>query len=328
MALPRSRRLGSPEPTRPGCSRPAPQRPEPTGVVVAGSARAELLDRAGEVLSAFRGRLVEVMVSETGKTLAEADVEVSEAVDFAYYYAARARELAGIRGATFVPVPLTVVTPPWNFPVSIPAGGVLSALAAGSAVVLKPARVAARCGAVLAEALWEAGIPRDVLALAAPVDGDTGKALVTAPEVGRVILTGSIETAAMFKGWRPDLPLLAETSGKNAIIVTPSADLDLAVSDIVKSAFGNAGQKCSAASLAILVGSVGTSERFRRQLADAVTSLAVGSSTDPATQIGPVVEPVAGKLARGMTQLAEGEKLARETPAARRHRQAVDPRSA
>jgi RHH-type proline utilization regulon transcriptional repressor/proline dehydrogenase/delta 1-pyrroline-5-carboxylate dehydrogenase len=273
----------------------------------AGSERAELLDRAGEVLSAFRGRLVEVMVSETGKTLAEADVEVSEAVDFAYYYAARARELAGIHGATFVPVPLTVVTPPWNFPVSIPAGGVLSALAAGSAVVLKPARVAARCGAVLAEALWEAGIPRDVLALAAPADGDTGKALVTAPEVGRVILTGSIETAAMFKGWRPDLPLLAETSGKNAIIVTPSADLDLAVADIVKSAFGNAGQKCSAASLAILVGSVGTSERFRRQLADAVTSLAVGPPTDPATQIGPVVEPVAGKLLRGMTELAEGE---------------------
>jgi RHH-type proline utilization regulon transcriptional repressor/proline dehydrogenase/delta 1-pyrroline-5-carboxylate dehydrogenase len=273
----------------------------------AGSQRADLLDRAGEVLSAFRGRLVEVMVSETGKTLAEADVEVSEAVDFAYYYAARARELSGIRGATFVPVTLTVVTPPWNFPVSIPAGGVLSALAAGSAVVLKPARVAARCGAVLAEALWEAGIPRDVFTLAAPVDGDTGKALVTAPEVGRVILTGSIETAAMFKSWRPDLPLLAETSGKNAIIVTPSADLDLAVADIVKSAFGNAGQKCSAASLAILVGSVGSSERFRRQLADAVTSLAVGPPTDPATQIGPVVEPVAGKLARGMTQLAEGE---------------------
>ncbi len=96
---------------------------------IPGSRRAEYLDRAGEVLAAFRGRLIEVMVSETGKTFGEADVEVSEAVDFAHYYAARARELAGIRGAVFVPVPLTVVTPPWNFPVSIPAGGVLSALA-------------------------------------------------------------------------------------------------------------------------------------------------------------------------------------------------------
>jgi RHH-type proline utilization regulon transcriptional repressor/proline dehydrogenase/delta 1-pyrroline-5-carboxylate dehydrogenase len=273
----------------------------------AGSIRAEYLDRAGEVLAAFRSRFIEVMIAETGKTLAEADVEVSEAVDFAHYYADRAAELAGIRGAVFRPVPLTVVTPPWNFPVSIPAGGVLSALAAGSAVLLKPAPQAGRCGAVLAEALWEAGVPREVLGLVDTGEGDAGRALITAPEVGRVLLTGSIETAALFASWRPDLPLLAETSGKNSIIVTPSADLDLAVADIVKSAFGNAGQKCSAASLAILVGSVGTSERFRRQLADAVASLAVGPPSDPATQIGPLVEPAAGKLARGLTQLGDGE---------------------
>jgi RHH-type proline utilization regulon transcriptional repressor/proline dehydrogenase/delta 1-pyrroline-5-carboxylate dehydrogenase len=272
-----------------------------------GSRRAEYLDRAGEVLAAFRSRFIEVMIAETGKTLAEADVEVSEAVDFAYYYADRARELAGIRGAAFQPVAVTVVTPPWNFPVSIPAGGVLSALAAGSAVLLKPAPPAGRSGAVLAEALWEAGVPRDVLGLVDVAEDDTGRALITAPEVGRVLLTGSIETAALFASWRPDLPLLAETSGKNAIIVTPSADLDLAVADIVKSAFGNAGQKCSAASLAILVGSVGRSERFRRQLADAVTSLAVGPPTDPATYVGPLVEPASGKLARGLTKLGEGE---------------------
>ncbi len=112
----------------------------------------------------------------------------------------------------------------------------------------------------------------------------------------------------MFRSWKHDLPLLAETSGKNAIIVTPSADLDLAVADVVKSAFGNAGQKCSAASLVILVGSVATSERFRRQLADAVTSLAVGYPQDPATQMGPIVEPAQGKLERGLTVLAEGEE--------------------
>jgi RHH-type proline utilization regulon transcriptional repressor/proline dehydrogenase/delta 1-pyrroline-5-carboxylate dehydrogenase len=259
------------------------------------------------VLEAFRGRLIEVMVSETGKTLAEADVEVSEAVDFAHYYAARARELAGIRGAAFQPVAVTVVTPPWNFPVSIPAGGVLSALAAGSAVLLKPAPQAVRSGAVLAEALWEAGIPREVLGFVDVAEDDTGRALITDPRVGRVVLTGSLETAALFASWRPGLPLLAETSGKNAIVITPSADLDLAVSDLVKSAFGNAGQKCSAASLAILVGSVGTSERFRRQLADAVTSLAVGSPLEAATQVGPLVAPPEGKLARGLTKLGEGE---------------------
>ncbi len=269
--------------------------------------RAELLERVAEVLAVFRGRLIEVMAAETGKTLAEADVEVSEAVDFALYYAERARELGAIRDATFAPVPLVLVTPPWNFPVSIPAGGVLAALAAGGAVILKPAPQARRSGAVLAEALWEAGVPRELVQLVDVEEGELGRRLVTAPEVGRVVLTGSSDTAALFRSWRPELPLLAETSGKNAIVITPSADLDLAVKDLVASAFGNAGQKCSAASLAILVGSVGDSERFRRQLADAVTSLAVGYPQDPAAVVGPVIEPVAGKLARGLTQLAEGE---------------------
>ncbi|AYF97943.1 bifunctional proline dehydrogenase/L-glutamate gamma-semialdehyde dehydrogenase [Protaetiibacter intestinalis] len=269
--------------------------------------RAELLDRVGEVLAVYRGRLVEVMASETGKTIAEADVEVSEAVDFAHYYAERARELGAIRDARFAPVALTVVTPPWNFPVSIPAGGVLSALAAGSAVVLKPAHQARRSGAVLAEALWEAGVPRELLTLVDLAEGELGRRLVASPAVGRVLLTGSYETAALFRSWDPELPLLAETSGKNAIVVTASADLDLAVKDLVTSAFGNAGQKCSAASLAILVGTVGESERFRRQLADAVTSLAVGYPQDPAVTVGPLIEPVAGKLARGLTVLAEGE---------------------
>jgi RHH-type proline utilization regulon transcriptional repressor/proline dehydrogenase/delta 1-pyrroline-5-carboxylate dehydrogenase len=272
-----------------------------------GVARAELLDRVGEVLSVFRGRLIEVMAAETGKTIAEADVEVSEAVDFAHFYAARARELDSIEGARFVPEALTLVVPPWNFPVSIPAGGVLSALASGSAVLLKPAPQARRCGAVLAEAIWEGGIPREVFGLVDVAENELGQALVTAPEVGRVVLTGGYDTAALFRSWNPQLPLLAETSGKNAIIVTPSADLDLAVNDVVKSAFGNAGQKCSAASLVILVGSVGTSERFRRQLADAANTLAVGYPSDPAVQMGPVVEAAQGKLARGLTTLAEGE---------------------
>jgi RHH-type proline utilization regulon transcriptional repressor/proline dehydrogenase/delta 1-pyrroline-5-carboxylate dehydrogenase len=206
-----------------------------------------------------------------------------------------------------VPEALTLVVPPWNFPVSIPAGGVLSALAAGSAVLLKPARLARRSGAVLAEAIWEGGIPREVFGLVDLAEPQLGEVLITAPEVGRVVLTGSYETAAMFRSWKPQLPLLAETSGKNSIIVTPSADIDLAVNDVVKSAFGNAGQKCSAASLVILVGSVAKSERFRRQLADATNTLAVGYPSDPATQMGPTVEKVHGKLARGLGTLAEGE---------------------
>ncbi|WP_460516486.1 proline dehydrogenase family protein [Humibacter antri] len=275
---------------------------------IPGSARAAALDRVGLALSANRDRLIEVMASETGKTIAEADPEVSEAVDFAHYYAALARELDTVQGATFVPSRLTVATPPWNFPVSIPAGSVLGPLAAGSGVVFKPAPQAGRCAAVLAECIWEAGIPRELMALADVDEGELGQALISDPRVDRVILTGSYETAKLFKSWRPDLPLLAETSGKNAIVVTPSADVDLAVADVVKSAFGNAGQKCSAASLVILVGSMGTSQRFLDQLADAAESVYVGWPEQPVTWMGPLIEPATGKLEYALTQLEPGEE--------------------
>ncbi|MEV8213743.1 proline dehydrogenase family protein [Leifsonia sp. NPDC077715] len=273
-----------------------------------GQERAVLLDRAGHALEANRDRLIEVMASETGKTIAEADPEVSEAVDFAHYYATRARELDEVQGARFIPSALTVVAPPWNFPVAIPAGSVLAALAAGSGVIIKPAPQARRSAAVMVEALWEAGIPRELLALVDVAENDLGQQLISDPRVDRVILTGSYETAKLFRSWRPELPLLAETSGKNAIIVTPSADYDLAVSDIVKSAFGHAGQKCSAASLVILVGSVATSERFRSQLVDAVTSLRVGYPQDPVSQMGPLIEPASGKLLHALTTLGAEEE--------------------
>ncbi|GAA2977054.1 hypothetical protein GCM10010460_10160 [Microbacterium terrae] len=270
--------------------------------------RGDVLAAAGRALEARRAELIEVAASETGKVFAEADVEVSEAVDFAHYYAATARELDRVSGAVFEPALVTVVTPPWNFPVAIPSGGVLAALAAGSGVVFKPAPQARRCAAVVAEALWDAGVPRDVLALVDIDEGSLGQALVSHDDVDRVILTGSYETAALFRSWRPELPLLAETSGKNAMIVMPSADLDLAAGDVIKSAFGHAGQKCSAASLVILVGPVGHSQRFARQLVDAASSLRVGPPSDPLSEVGPVIEPPHGKLAWALSTLDEGEQ--------------------
>src|SRR5690606_16884725 len=184
--------------------------------------------------------------SEAGKVIEQGDPEVSEAIDFAHYYAESAKRLADVDGAEMHAVGLTVVTPPWNFPVAIPAGSTLSALAAGSPVIIKPARQARRCGAVMIEALWEAGVPRDVLQYVQLDGRELGQKLISDPAVERVILTGGYETAELFSSIRPDLPLLAETSGKNAIIVTPSADLDLAAKDVAYSAFGHAGQKCSA----------------------------------------------------------------------------------
>ena len=267
--------------------------------------RARVLRVAAASLRAAREELLEVMASEAGKTLAEGDAEVSEAADFAEYYASLAPELDELG---FTPAALVLVVPPWNFPVAIPAGGVLAALAAGAAVILKPAPQVRRSAAVVVQALWDAGVPKSVLRLADVAEGDLGKRLVAHPGVDRVVLTGAYETAELFRSWKPELKLLAETSGKNALVVTPSADLDLAVADLVRSAFGHAGQKCSAASLAILVGSVAESERFERQLVDAAASLVVALPQDPRAQMGALIEPADGKLLDALTVLQPGER--------------------
>ncbi|MDO5683929.1 MAG: aldehyde dehydrogenase family protein, partial [Propionibacteriaceae bacterium] len=269
--------------------------------------RAAILHRAGVVLESRRAELMEVAAAEAGKLLDQSDPEVSEAVDFAHFYAERALDLERIDGAVAEPVRLTVVTPPWNFPIAIPTGSTIAALAAGSAVLLKPASPAVRTGACLVEALWEAGVPRDVLQLVKLSERNLGEQLVGDPRVDRVILTGGFETAELFRSFRPDLQLLAETSGKNALIVTPHADYDLAARDAIASAFGHAGQKCSAASLLILVGQAGRSPRLRNQLLDGIRSLVVGYPWDAEAQMGPVITPPDGKLLTGLTSLGAGE---------------------
>jgi RHH-type transcriptional regulator, proline utilization regulon repressor / proline dehydrogenase / delta 1-pyrroline-5-carboxylate dehydrogenase len=271
-------------------------------------ARADVLHRVGVEFERNRGALIEVMASEAGKTFDQADPEVSEAIDFAHYYAERALELEEIDGATYLPDRLTVVTPPWNFPVAIPAGSALAALAAGSAVIFKPARPAARCGALVADLMLRAGVPANLLIAVQLSERDLGQQLIADRRVDRVILTGGYETAQLFRTFRSDLALHAETSGKNSLIITPSADLDLAAKDLAYSAFGHAGQKCSAASIAILVGSVAKSKRFRRQLVDAVSSLHVDNPTNPLAQVGPIIEPATGKLLSGLTELQRGER--------------------
>jgi RHH-type transcriptional regulator, proline utilization regulon repressor / proline dehydrogenase / delta 1-pyrroline-5-carboxylate dehydrogenase len=275
---------------------------------VAAVERRVALRRVADVLAARRGALLSAMIHEGGKTIGEADPEVSELIDFARYYADRAVELEHVEGAAFTPHRLVLVVPPWNFPVAIPGGGVLAALAAGSAAILKPAPETPRCAEIVCEAAWDAGIDADLLTFLRVPDDDTGQHLVTHPDVDAVVLTGSFETAQLFRGWRPELRLLAETSGKNALIVTPSADLDLAVADVVRSAFGHAGQKCSAASLAILVGDVATSRRFLDQLVDATTTLAMGPSTDLSTQLNRLIGPPRGSLEHHLHHLDAGEE--------------------
>jgi RHH-type transcriptional regulator, proline utilization regulon repressor / proline dehydrogenase / delta 1-pyrroline-5-carboxylate dehydrogenase len=271
--------------------------------------RAQLLLRCAERLASHRGQAIGVMVRDAGKTVAEADPEVSEAIDMAVYYAHAARRLDDVDDldAEHTPLGPVVVAPPWNFPYAIPAGGVLGALAAGNTVILKPAPETVLTAWLLATCLWDAGIPRDVLQFLPCPDDEIGRALITHPDIAAVILTGSAETARLFLSWRPDLRLHAETSGKNAMVITAAADLDLAVKDLVHSAFGHAGQKCSAASLAIVEQSVIDDGRFLAKLADATRSWRVGPAHDPATDIGPLIAPPNQRLRRAFTELEPGE---------------------
>ena len=270
--------------------------------------RRQILHSVGEELSRRRGDLVAAMVGEAGKTFGEADPEVSEAIDFTRYYGDLALDIDTPSGARFEPLGTIAVVPPWNFPVAIPAGGVAASLAAGNAAVLKPAPETPRCAEVLAECFWAGGVPESAVTLLRVPDDSLGRHLITHPDISGVILTGAYETAELFQSWRPGLRLFAETSGKNALVITPNADIDLAVEHLVQSAFGHSGQKCSAASLAICVGDVYESPRFRRQLVDAVTSLAVGPSTDLATDVGPLIHEPQGKLLWALTELDTGER--------------------
>jgi len=269
------------------------------------TARASILGRAADIMSHERAQTIALMMSEGGKTFAEADPEVSEAIDFARYYAVHAARIDAWRVSH--PLGVVCVVPPWNFPYAIPAGGVLAALASGNAVVLKPAPETPAIARHLANQLWEAGVPREVLQFVPAPDNDAGRTLIVHPDVDGVILTGAHATAAMFAAWRPDIRLLAETSGKNALIIAASADIDTAVRDLVHSAFGHAGQKCSAASLGIVVAAVYDDPQFHRQLIDAVTSLRVGWGDDPSVVVGPVIAPPRGALERVLTTLDDGE---------------------
>ncbi len=278
------------------------------------SVRRRLLLRAAAEFAARRPELIAVMAQEAAKTVSEGDIEASETIDMAAYYADQIPGLTDGRFAQgrFDPLGTVLVTPPWNFPLAITAGGVLAALAAGNAVVLKAPPQTRRCAFAVAEAVWAAcraeGISTEVLQYVRCPEEVVGEHLVGHPRIGGIVLTGALETARLFRRLAPETPLFAETSGKNAIVVMPDADLDLAADDLVRSAFGHAGQKCSAASLGICVGGVYSSARFRGQLVDAARSLLAGPATDPATTLGPLIGPPGASLQRALTTLQPGEE--------------------
>ncbi|MEG1071632.1 MAG: bifunctional proline dehydrogenase/L-glutamate gamma-semialdehyde dehydrogenase [Akkermansia sp.] len=270
--------------------------------------RGALLHKVAQELSTARGDLIACMVRDSGKAPGEGDVEVSEAIDFCRYYAEGLSRPGFDDGLQMTPLGTICVMSPWNFPCAIPVGGVAAALMAGNTVIFKPSPQGVYVGWLLAQIFWRAGIPQDVLQFSPIPENQISRKLIEDERISGIILTGAYSTGQMFRSWRPELSIFAETSGKDAMIITETADIDQAVKDLVKSAFGHAGQKCSAASIAIVEAGVYDNPAFLRQLKDAVSSLKVGSSWQANSIVTPLIHEPGEKLERALTMLEPGEE--------------------
>ena len=273
-------------------------------------ARSEVLGRVAQEIRRARADLMWAALANGGKTLAESDSEVSEAVDFVEFYRASADHYAALPGLQARGRGVVVVVPPWNFPIAIPCGGIAAALAAGNTVILKPASDAVLIAWEVCRCFWRAGVSRRVLQFAPCPGSGAGARLVAHPDVDAVILTGGTDTALRMLKVRPDLRLFAETGGKNAIIITALSDRELAIKHVVHSAFSHSGQKCSATSLLLLEAEVYDDPAFKRMLCDAAKSLHVGSAWDLRTRIGPLIRPPGGDLENALKTLEPGESWA------------------
>jgi RHH-type proline utilization regulon transcriptional repressor/proline dehydrogenase/delta 1-pyrroline-5-carboxylate dehydrogenase len=289
--------------------------------------RTEILHRVAATIAARRGDLMGAMLAEGGKLFTESDPEISEAIDFCRFYSRSAEEffdIANFNSYSKTPPQSTgegdskrtrgkdvvVVVSPWNFPLAIPCGGIAAALAAGNTVIFKPASDTVLIAHELCRCFWDAGVPRSALQFAPCSGGTVGQKLVTHDGVDAVILTGGTETALRMLAAKPTMKLFAETGGKNATIVTALADRDLAIKNVLHSAFSHSGQKCSATSLLILESEVYHDRKFRESLVDVVESLRVGSAWELSTKVGPLIRPPSGDLERGLKELEAGESWA------------------
>ncbi|MCC7078071.1 MAG: bifunctional proline dehydrogenase/L-glutamate gamma-semialdehyde dehydrogenase [Acidimicrobiia bacterium] len=271
--------------------------------------RAAVLREAAREVERRRGALIALMAHEGMKTPAEADPEVSEAVDLLAYYAGSLDDLAADGRLSLTPRGTVAVLPPWNFPLAIPLGGVAAALIGGNRVILKPSPFTVRTASAGVDALRAAGVPGDALTL---LHGgvEPSAALAAHAGVDAVVFTGSTATATRILAANPHTPLLAETGGKNSIVVTAVADRDLALASILRSAFGHAGQKCSAASLVVAEAEVYDDPDFRARLVDAAATLRCGPPTDPATDVPPLVTGPNAALQGLYDRLPHGERWA------------------
>jgi predicted delta-1-pyrroline-5-carboxylate dehydrogenase group 2 len=282
--------------------------------------RAGVLRRAAAILRERRLELAALQVRECAKPWPEADADVCEAIDFLEYYAQEAialeegRALVQVPGERntmhYAPRGVAAVIAPWNFPLAIPCGMTAAALAVGNAAVLKPAEQSPASAGALADALHGAGVPRDALSLL-PGYGEVGAALVRDPRVHVIAFTGSsavgleiVRTAAETpEGQGHVKRVVAEMGGKNCVIVDGDADLDDVVPEVIHSAFGFAGQKCSAAARVLV--HEGAADTLLERLAGAVRVLDVGQAERFATEVPPVIEREAQERVTRYAAMAE-----------------------
>ena len=257
--------------------------------------RIDILRQVAVEIEKNRGDLIGVAVTELGKLVTEVDVEVSEAIDFANYYAYSLEKLL-IEGIEPEVGGINLVLSPWNFPVAIPCGGVLASLIAGKRVILKPSQNAAATAYLMCKCLWDAGVPEDALLFLPTIESNLDAFLTEGNTFDAVILTGGTNTANFLLNRNPRLHLYAETGGKNSTIITSLSDREQGIKNVVNSAFGNTGQKCSATSLLILEEEVFENDQFKKLLKDAVESRVVGNPWNFETQVGPLAVEVSDKL--------------------------------
>ena len=274
--------------------------------------RAELLEKLADRLDEDRAEISALEVHEVGKTWREADADVAEAIDFCRYYAMRARKelapqrdesIAGeINDLIYEGRGPTLVVAPWNFPVAIFCGMTVAPLVAGNSVIMKSSGNSCATGYALYTRMLDVGFPSEVVQFI-PGGGElVGDYLVNHPLVAQIAFTGSkevglsiLEKASKITEGQPTIKrVVCEMGGKNGIIIDDDADLDEAVSGIVKSAFGYAGQKCSACSRVIIVGE-DTYRAFIGRLIEACRSIQLLPPTDPGCKLGPVVDESAYK---------------------------------
>ena len=268
--------------------------------------RHQIMYRAANILGQMRGDLNGSMCAITGKTVEEADVEVSEAIDYCRFYTTTMKKFEALPDIVMRPKGTILVLSPWNFPCAIPCGGVVAALAAGNTCILKPATVAAPVAWLFARAFWEAGVPKQALQVII-ADREATPLLTSSPVVKHIILTGGTETAQALAHANPRKPLSAETGGKNVMILTAKCDRDHAIMNACRSAFGNAGQKCSACSLLLVERSVYNSSEFLEKLKDCASSLKVGGVWNAGNIVGPMITNHNEKLERAF-HLEPGER--------------------